>query len=61
MIHLRGHKKDFDNWGKITGDPQWSWEGVLPFFKSYEDYEIPGDNGDHIMSTFKFNIKNLTS
>ncbi|CAL8094306.1 unnamed protein product [Orchesella dallaii] len=47
MIHLRGHKKDFDNWGNITGDPSWSWEGVLPYFKSYEDYEIPGDNVNH--------------
>ncbi|ODN03623.1 Glucose dehydrogenase [FAD, quinone] [Orchesella cincta] len=47
LIHLRGHKKDFDNWANITGDPSWSWEGVLPYFKSYEDYEIPGDDVNH--------------
>ncbi|ODN03624.1 Oxygen-dependent choline dehydrogenase [Orchesella cincta] len=47
MIHLRGHRRDFDNWANITGDPSWSWEGVLPYFKSYEDYEIPGDNVNH--------------
>lgn len=47
MIHLRGHKKDFDNWANITGDPSWSWEGVLPYFKSYENYEVPGDNVNH--------------
>ncbi|CAL8094312.1 unnamed protein product [Orchesella dallaii] len=47
MIHLRGHKKDFDYWANITGDPEWSWEGVLPHFKSYEDYEVLGDNENH--------------
>ncbi|ODM90311.1 Glucose dehydrogenase [FAD, quinone] [Orchesella cincta] len=47
MIYLRGHKKDFDNWGRITGDPSWSWEGVLPYFKSYEDYEEDGDPRYH--------------
>jgi len=29
---------------KITGDPSWSWDGVLPYFKSYEDYEDGGDS-----------------
>ncbi|ODM92831.1 Glucose dehydrogenase [FAD, quinone] [Orchesella cincta] len=47
MIHLRGHRKDFDNWGRITGDQSWSWEGVLPYFKSYEDYEEDGDPRYH--------------
>ncbi|CAL8094294.1 unnamed protein product [Orchesella dallaii] len=47
MIHLRGHRRDFDNWARLTGDPSWSWEGVLPYFKNYEDYEIPGDNVNH--------------
>lgn len=47
MIHLRGHHRDYDNWANLTGDASWSWEGVLPFFKSYEDYEVPGDGGNH--------------
>jgi len=34
---------DFENWGRILGDPSWGWDGVLPFFKSYEDYEENGD------------------
>lgn len=45
MIHLRGHKKDFDLWGNITNDPGWSWKGVLPYFKNYENYENLGDDG----------------
>ncbi|ODN03621.1 Pyridoxine 4-oxidase [Orchesella cincta] len=47
MIHLRGHKHDFDNWANLTGDPEWSWEGVLPYFKSYEDYQDLGDEVNH--------------
>lgn len=44
MIHLRGHAKDYDSWAHQTGYPDWSWDSVLPFFKSYENYEIPGDD-----------------
>ncbi|CAL8128032.1 unnamed protein product [Orchesella dallaii] len=47
MIHLRGHKNDFDNWARITGDPSWSWKGVLPYFESYEDYKESGDPRYH--------------
>ncbi|CAL8094303.1 unnamed protein product [Orchesella dallaii] len=47
LIHLRGHTMDFNTWAEITGDSSWSWDGVLPYFKSYEDYEIPGDNVNH--------------
>jgi len=43
FIHLRGHKKDYDNWARVTGDPAWSWNQVLPFFKKHEDYEQGGD------------------
>ncbi|ODN03622.1 Glucose dehydrogenase [FAD, quinone] [Orchesella cincta] len=46
-IHLRGHKRDFDNWANITGDPSWSHEGVVPFFKAHEDYRGPGDEKYH--------------
>ncbi|XP_021953171.2 glucose dehydrogenase [FAD, quinone] [Folsomia candida] len=47
MIHLRGHTQDFDNWARITGDPSWSWAGVLPYYKSIEDYDEGGDETYH--------------
>ena len=38
MIHMRGQKEDWDYWASL-GNRGWSWEDVLPVFKSLEDYE----------------------
>jgi choline dehydrogenase len=38
MMYQRGHPKDFDRWAELTGDPQWAFDNVLPFFKKSEDY-----------------------
>jgi choline dehydrogenase len=37
MLYLRGQKRDYDEWARLTGDPGWSWESVLPVFKRSED------------------------
>ncbi len=38
MIYMRGQSNDYDHWAKLTGDPSWSWEKVLPLFKLSEDH-----------------------
>jgi choline dehydrogenase len=38
MMHVRGHRSDFDNWA-YTGCPGWSYDAVLPYFQKLEDYE----------------------
>jgi choline dehydrogenase len=38
MIHMRGQKEDWDYWASL-GNRGWSWEEVLPVFRSLEDYE----------------------
>ncbi len=38
MIYMRGQKEDWDYWASL-GNRGWSWEDVLPIFKSLEDYE----------------------
>lgn len=38
MIYMRGQSRDYDRWAALTGDPGWSWERVLPLFKTSEDY-----------------------
>jgi choline dehydrogenase-like flavoprotein len=38
MLYLRGQRRDYDEWARLTGDPSWSWENVLPVFKRSEDY-----------------------
>ena len=48
-IWVRGAKQDYDTWAYL-GCPGWSWEDVLPVFKTIEKYdggasETRGDSG----------------
>ena len=38
MLYLRGQQRDYDEWARLSGDPGWSWQGVLPIFKKSEDH-----------------------
>ena len=38
MLYMRGQARDYDEWARLTGDPSWSWDRVLPIFKGTEDY-----------------------
>ena len=38
MIYMRGQREDYDEWSRVTGDPSWSWDAVLPIFKRSEDH-----------------------
>jgi choline dehydrogenase len=38
MIYMRGQREDYDDWARIAGDPDWSWDSVLPVFKRSEDH-----------------------
>jgi len=38
MIYMRGQKEDWDHWAAL-GNRGWSWDEVLPLFRSLEDYE----------------------
>src|SRR5450631_753465 len=37
MLYLRGQSRDYDEWARLTGNPGWSWENVLPIFRRSED------------------------
>ena len=37
MIYMRGQKRDYDEWAALTGDADWAWEQVLPFFTRHEN------------------------
>jgi choline dehydrogenase len=38
MIYMRGQREDYDDWAHISGDPNWSWDAILPIFKRSEDH-----------------------
>ena len=42
MIHMRGQKEDWDHWAAL-GNRGWSWDEVVPIFRSLEDYERGAD------------------
>ncbi|MFI6467299.1 GMC family oxidoreductase [Streptomyces sp. NPDC050528] len=39
MIHVRGHRSDYDDWAARYGATGWSYDEVLPYFKRSEDFE----------------------
>ena len=44
MIYMRGQKADWDHWASL-GNRGWSWEDVLPVFRSLEDYAYGEEDG----------------
>ena len=44
MIYMRGQKEDYDHWAAL-GNEDWSWNAVLPLFRSLEDYEHGAADG----------------
>ncbi len=38
---VRGHKRDFDRWAELAGDPTWNYENSLELYKKIEDWQGP--------------------
>lgn len=36
MMYMRGSREDFNSWSKL-GNPGWSYNDVLPYFKKSEN------------------------
>ena len=46
MIYMRGQARDYDNWARLTGEEDWSWENSLEDFKAHEDHYKLDDGAD---------------
>ncbi|KAH8599238.1 glucose-methanol-choline oxidoreductase-like protein [Bisporella sp. PMI_857] len=44
---VRGAKADYDAWGRLVGDEQWSYDGFLSYFKKIENYHSRSDPNEH--------------
>ena len=42
-IWARGHRHDFDEWARISGDPGWRYDAILPIYRDIEDWQGPPD------------------
>ena len=58
MIYIRGHKDDYDHWA-AQGNPGWSYDDVLPYFKRSEHNERGADT--YHGQGGPLNVKDLTS
>ncbi|HVC12836.1 MAG TPA: GMC family oxidoreductase N-terminal domain-containing protein [Burkholderiales bacterium] len=43
MVYMRGHRGDYDDWAALLGDPGWSYDAVLPWFRKSERNERGAD------------------
>lgn len=39
MLYIRGNKQDYDRW-HAAGNPTWSWEETLPYFKKSQNNKV---------------------
>lgn len=65
MMHIRGHKSDYDNWA-YNGCPGWSYDECLPYFQRLEDQEdetnpTGGKGGPLQITSAKLHSPNPTS
>ena len=65
LMHIRGHRSDFDNWA-YQGCVGWGYEDILPYFQKSEDQEddsspVAGHGGPLAVMASRLHGRNPTS
>ncbi|TFK19281.1 pyranose dehydrogenase [Coprinopsis marcescibilis] len=55
MVYTRGSEDDFDNWGRVTGDSQWSWKALQPYIRKNERW-VPPVGGRNVDGQYDPNV-----
>lgn len=58
MLYVRGHRRDYDHWASL-GNPGWSYDDVLPYFRKSENNE--NINDEYHGQGGPLNVMNLRS
>lgn len=59
LLYIRGQRQDYDHWRQL-GNPGWSYEDVLPYFKKSERHQDGADafhGGDGLLSVTKMRVR----
>ncbi|KAF8959623.1 hypothetical protein BDZ97DRAFT_1906142 [Flammula alnicola] len=52
MAYTRGSQEDYDRYARLSGDPGWSWDALIPYMRKNEIITPPAD---HHNTTGQFN------
>ena len=42
LMYVRGSKKDYDLWGSLVENDDWTWDNLAPFFTKHQTLDPPG-------------------
>lgn len=57
-MYVRGNKQDYDDWA-AQGNPGWSYEEIMPYFKNYEKTNIFLPDDDYHGYNGTLNVENV--
>lgn len=43
LAYTRGSSDDYDRYAKLTGDPGWSWNNILPYLRKVLRFMMTGN------------------
>lgn len=53
MIYQRGSRQSYEQWALLTGDPSWSWDAILPYFKKSVQFTPPNDGYRKVPTSYR--------